>query len=142
MTQNPIDWHALAERARTVFGIKSWRPGQRELLEAVLQGRDALGILPTGGGKSLCFELASLFLPRPVIVVTPLISLAEDQTDKLEVAKVAATRIDSTLSAGELRRAETAVEGGRLELIYVTPERLHNREFLELARQAGRRAKG
>jgi ATP-dependent DNA helicase RecQ len=72
-----------------------------------------------------------------VIVVTPLISLAEDQTDKLELAKVAATRIDSTLSAGELRQAETAVEGGRLELIYVTPERLHNREFLELARQVG-----
>ena len=137
MEQHIIDWNALAERARTVFGINSWRPGQRDLLEAVLQGRDALGILPTGGGKSLCFELASLFLPRPVIVVTPLISLAEDQTDKLEVAKVAATRVDSTLSTAELRRAETAIAGGRLELVYVTPERLKNAEFLELGRQVG-----
>ena len=137
MDQIIIDWNALAERARTVFGINSWRPGQRDLLEAVLQGRDALGILPTGGGKSLCFALASLFLPRPVIVVTPLISLAEDQTDKLEVANVAATRVDSTLSAAALRQAETAVRGGRLELIYVTPERLQDAEFLELARKAG-----
>lgn len=132
-----IDWNAVAERARSVFNVGGWRRGQRELIEAVLEGRDALGILPTGGGKSLCFELPSLFLPYPVIVVTPLISLAQDQTDKLESAKVAATRIDSTLRAAELRLAESAVRGGKLELIYVTPERLQQPEFVALARSVG-----
>src|SRR5215217_2041345 len=100
-----IDWTAVLERARTVFGIRDLRPGQRDLLEAVLQGRDALGILPTGGGKSLVFQLASLFVPRPVVVVTPLISLAEDQTDKLEARRVFATRLDSTLRVNEKREA-------------------------------------
>jgi ATP-dependent DNA helicase RecQ len=137
VNENTVDWNALAERVRAVFGIHSWRAGQRELIEAVLHGRDALGILPTGGGKSLCFELASLFLPRPGIVVTPLISLAEDQTDKLEVANVAAARVDCTLSAAEFARAETAIQSGRLELLYVTPERLQNSEFLGLVRQVG-----
>jgi len=80
--------HALLESAQRVFGIPEFRPGQRELVGAVFEKRDALGVLPTGGGKSLVFQLASLFLPRPV-VVTPLISLAEDQTDKLEARRVA-----------------------------------------------------
>jgi ATP-dependent DNA helicase RecQ len=137
MGQVAIDWNALAQQARLVFGIGSWRPGQRELIEAVLEGRDALGILPTGGGKSLCFELPSLFLPRLVIVVTPLISLAEDQTDKLDAAHVATTRIDSTLGTAELRQAESALRGGKLELVYVTPERLQHAEFLTMARSVG-----
>ena len=65
------DRDAYLERAREVFGVREFRPGQRVLLEAVLRGQDALGILPTGGGKSLIYQLASLFLPRPVVVVTP-----------------------------------------------------------------------
>jgi ATP-dependent DNA helicase RecQ len=83
--QTPTPGQLLA-KAREVFGLQDFRPGQLELLEAVLGKRDAVGILPTGGGKSLVFQLASLYPPRPVVVVTPLISLAEDQTDKLEPA--------------------------------------------------------
>jgi ATP-dependent DNA helicase RecQ len=132
-----IEWDAIAERARAVFGVQEFRRGQRELTEAVLLGRDALGILPTGGGKSLCFQLASLFLPRPVVVVTPLIALAEDQTDKLERYRVASTRIDSTLSAAEHREALSALSAGTLDVIYVTPERLGNAAFLQSLVRAG-----
>lgn len=127
----------LAAKARAVFGIERFRAGQVELTQSVLAGRDALGILPTGGGKSLTFQLASLFLPKPVMVVSPLISLAEDQTDKLELAGVAARRIDSTLTAAEAREALTAMRSGRLDLVYVTPERLQDPEFLALACTVG-----
>jgi ATP-dependent DNA helicase RecQ len=100
-------------------------------MEAVLAGRDALGILPTGGGKSLCFQLPSLFLPGAVVVVSPLISLAEDQTDKLERWNVRAARIDSTLTAREERAAYGALQRDSLELVYVTPERLTQPGFIE-----------
>jgi ATP-dependent DNA helicase RecQ len=105
---------ALAERA-SVFGIHSFRPGQRELIDAIIQGRDALGILPTGGGKSH-ISAAFSFVPKLVVVVTPLISLAEDQTDKLELRRVPAIRLDSTLTAAEHREALNDVQGGGLEL--------------------------
>jgi ATP-dependent DNA helicase RecQ len=137
MHNQSVSVDALTTRAREVFGIHSFRPGQLELTQAVLSGRDALGILPTGGGKSLCFQLASLFLPRPVLVVSPLISLAEDQTDKLELLRVAARRLDSSLLAAEARETLADIETGRLELVYVTPERLQNPEFLQLAREVG-----
>src|SRR5262245_53739252 len=114
MVAAEIAWSEVEAKAAAVFGVRAFRPGQRELLEAVFEGRDALGVLPTAGGKSLCFQLASLFLPRPVVVVTPLISLSEDQTDKLERRHVAAVRVDSTLTAGEQRDAWTDVAGGRL----------------------------
>jgi ATP-dependent DNA helicase RecQ len=133
----PISVSALTERARRVFGIERFRPGQLELTQAVLAGQDALGILRTGGGKSLCFQLASLFVPLPVLVVTPLISLAEDQTDKLEARRVAARRVDSTLPAAEAREALGLLGRGQLELVYVTPERLQNPEFLALLRDVG-----
>jgi ATP-dependent DNA helicase RecQ len=104
-------------------------------MEAVFAGQDALGILPTGGGKSLCYQLPSLFLPKPVVVVSPLLSLMEDQTNKLERARVATARLDSTLNAEESRQALRDVRGGRMELVYVTPERLENPEFMgELTR--------
>jgi ATP-dependent DNA helicase RecQ len=127
----------LLATARRVFGIEGFRPGQLELTQAVLQGRDAVGVLPTGGGKSLVFQLASLFLPRPVVVVSPLISLAEDQTDKLDVRRIAAARFDSTLRSAEARETEAAIAGGKLELLYVTPERLQNPDFMALLLRNG-----
>jgi ATP-dependent DNA helicase RecQ len=127
-----IAWNDLAQKASQIFGVTALRPGQHELLEAALSGRDALGILPTGGGKSLCYQLASLFLPKPVVVVSPLVALSEDQTDHLERERVAALRVDSTLTAGEKREALAGVTGGKLDLVYVTPERLENEAFLRL----------
>src|SRR5256885_2942652 len=89
----------MRREAAKRFGVQTFRPGQRELIEAALTGRDALGILPTGGGKSLTYQLAALLLPRPVIVVSPLISLMEDQQQKAEAARIEAAKLDSTLSA-------------------------------------------
>ena len=132
-----VDWQALYAKAQSVFGVSAFRPGQRELITAVLTGRDAFGILPTGGGKSLVFQLASLFLDKPVVVVSPLVSLAEDQTDKLELRNVPALRVDSTLKAEEHRSALRHVSGGKLDLIYVTPERLERPEFIELLARSG-----
>ena len=76
-----IDWHAIAGEAARRFGVRRFRPGQRELIDAALAGRDAFGILPTGGGKSLTYQIPALFLPRAVVVVSPLLSLVQDQRE-------------------------------------------------------------
>jgi ATP-dependent DNA helicase RecQ len=82
----------LRRLAKTRFGIEEFRPGQLELMETVLDGHDALGILPTGAGKSLCYQLPALVLPHPVVVVSPLISLMQDQHEKLAEVGIEAAR--------------------------------------------------
>jgi ATP-dependent DNA helicase RecQ len=123
--------------ARDRFGIDELRPGQAELLRAVLDGRDAIGILPTGAGKSLCFQLPALFLPKATVVVSPLLALMKDQTDRLTDVDVAVERIDSTLSVVEERDAAARIRAGEPELIYVTPERLENPEYVEVLSRRG-----
>src|SRR5215469_12105813 len=81
-----IPWPAIMREARARFNIHGFRPGQREILEAVFRGRDVLGIRPTGAGKSLTYQLPALFLPKPVLVVSPLIALMQDQQEKAEDA--------------------------------------------------------
>jgi len=110
--------------AASHFGIRALRQGQRELIEAVLAGRDAVGILPTGGGKSLCFQLPSLFFDKTVVVVSPLLALMRDQSAKLEGLAIASTRIDSTLNTADERDALADVRDGRVDMVYVTPEGL------------------
>jgi ATP-dependent DNA helicase RecQ len=123
--------------ARDRFGFEELRPGQAQLLRAVLAGRDAIGILPTGAGKSLCFQLPAMFLPKATVVVSPLLALMKDQTDKLAEVAVAVERIDSTLSAVEEREAAARISAGEPELIYVTPERLENPEYVEVLSRRG-----
>jgi len=132
-----IDFAELRREARSRFGVRAFRPGQREIIEAVLAGEDALGLLPTGAGKSLCYQLPSLFLPKPVIVVSPLIALMQDQQHKCEEADIAVAKLNSTLRAGEEREAVRDIREGAKELIYVTPERLENPEYLDLLREGG-----
>lgn len=124
-------------KAKRRLGVASYRPGQEALIEAVMQGRDALGILPTGGGKSLCYQLPSLFMPRAVVVVSPLISLMKDQQDKLEDRAIPVAKLDSTLSAQAERDAVDTIRDGEPELIYVTPERLEQDECLSMLRRTG-----
>ncbi|MBY0370705.1 RecQ family ATP-dependent DNA helicase, partial [bacterium] len=131
------DWAALAKKAREHFGVRRLRPGQRELIETVLGGGSALGLMPTGAGKSLCYQLPALFLPHATVVVSPLISLMQDQTEKLAEAGVDATKLDSTLTIREERRAVREVKNGHAELIYVTPERLENPDYLAVLKKAG-----
>ncbi|HZH04206.1 MAG TPA: RecQ family ATP-dependent DNA helicase, partial [Myxococcaceae bacterium] len=127
----------MARVAQERFGVQAFRPGQRELIEAALSGEDVLGILPTGAGKSLTYQLPALFLPKPVLVVSPLIALMQDQQEKLAERNIAAAKLNSTLTGAEERAAQGEVRRGTQELIYVTPERLQNPEYLELLRQGG-----
>jgi ATP-dependent DNA helicase RecQ len=125
-----VDWSEVRAEAADRFGVRRFRPGQRELIEAALSGRDALGILPTGAGKSLCFQLPAVLLPGVTVVVSPLIALMQDQTEKLADAEVGAARLDSTRSATETRHELRSVRRGRRDLVYVTPERLADPDHL------------
>lgn len=130
-------WRDLRAQALKRFGIRHFRPGQRELLEAIFSGQDAVGIMPTGAGKSLCYQLPALFLPKPVLVVSPLISLMQDQQEKAREAEIAVEKIDSTLTESEQREAQEQIGEGTPQLVYVTPERLENADFLETLRATG-----
>ena len=125
----------LLELAQQRFGVERFRPGQRELIEAVLRGENALGILPTGAGKSLTYQLPALLFGRPVLVVSPLISLMQDQQDKLTELNIPIAKLNSTLKSSEERELVEEMEDGSHELIYVTPERLENPHYLELLKQ-------
>jgi ATP-dependent DNA helicase RecQ len=119
----------MLQTLREVFGHERFRPGQEEVVRALLEGRSALAVFPTGGGKSVCYQLPALLLEGVTLVVSPLIALMKDQVDGLRARGIAAARLDSTLDGGELRAVEEAMEGGELKLLYVAPERFRNEEF-------------
>jgi ATP-dependent DNA helicase RecQ len=132
------EWNETNERkAKQRFGIKHYRAGQRKLIQAVIEGRDTLGILPTGGGKSLCYQLPALFLPRAVLVVSPLISLMQDQQEKLSDKDIAAAGLNSTLRPSKEEETIATIRRRQAELIYVTPERLENPEYLKILMKSG-----
>ena len=116
---------------RERFGLDGFRVGQEEAIRAVLAGRDALVILPTGAGKSLTYQLPAVMLPGLTVVVSPLIALMKDQTDKLGQLGVDAVTINSSLPRSEQARNQDAVEAGEGELLYVTPERFRDRGFFD-----------
>ncbi|MBU0955007.1 MAG: ATP-dependent DNA helicase, partial [Spirochaetes bacterium] len=109
---------------KSVFGYSSFRPHQAEIIADVLAGCDCLAVLPTGGGKSLCYQLPALLLQGPVLVVSPLIALMQDQVAGLESAGVAALFLNSSLGAEERRLAERKVLDGQVRLVYAAPESL------------------
>jgi ATP-dependent DNA helicase RecQ len=132
------EWNDINEqKAKRRFGIKHYRAGQRKLIQAVLEGRNTLGILPTGGGKSLCYQLPALFLPRAVLVVSPLISLMQDQQEKLLERNIPAVELNSTLNSSEEQENIKTIQSRQVELIYVTPERLENTEYLNILKKGG-----
>ena len=108
----------------TVFGYPSFRPGQREIIDAVLAGRDCIGVMPTGAGKSLTFQLPAKILPGAVLVISPLISLMKDQVDALVRLGFRATVLNSSIEFEERRRRLAALRRGEVELLYVAPEGL------------------
>jgi ATP-dependent DNA helicase RecQ len=132
-----VTWRQLRREAARRFGVTNFRPGQVELIETVLAGKDALGIMPTGAGKSLCYQLPALFLPSATVVVSPLLSLMQDQQDKLAASEIDAAKLDSTLTRGGERAVAEEILQGEHELIYVTPERLEKPAYLELLRARG-----
>jgi ATP-dependent DNA helicase RecQ len=117
---------------RSVFGFDSLRPLQAEIINAIMDGRDTFVLMPTGGGKSLCYQLPAVLMPGVTVVVSPLIALMKDQVDKLVAAGVAATFINSSLDYEEARRRQSDVVAGRVKLLYVAPERLMMPSFLSM----------
>lgn len=123
------------EILKQYFGYDSFRPGQDELVQAILSGRDALGIMPTGAGKSICYQVPALALPGLTLVVSPLISLMKDQVGALNEAGVPAACINSAMSFEEMRDALYFAGRGQYKLLYVAPERLTAPFFLDFARR-------
>jgi len=115
------------------FGYESFREGQERLVQSILKGRDALGIMPTGAGKSICYQVPALILPGITIVISPLISLMKDQVSALNEAGIHAAYINSSLSAKQVSLALNYAKAGRYRIIYVAPERLETAEFLDFA---------
>jgi len=128
----------LAEPASLLgrFSLSRFRPGQEDVIRSILQGHDALCVMPTGGGKSLCYQLPSLALPGTTVVVSPLIALMKDQVDVLREKGIDAALVNSSLSLSEQQEAMRRLAAGELDLIYVAPERLRNRHFLEAVKHA------
>jgi ATP-dependent DNA helicase RecQ len=120
----------LSAELKQRFGFDSFRPGQQEIVDDILRGRDLLAIMPTGGGKSLCFQLPALLRPGVCIVISPLIALMQDQVRLLQNNGIEATFINSSLERAEASRRLARLERGDLKLVYVAPERLLQAEFL------------
>jgi ATP-dependent DNA helicase RecQ len=132
-----FSWSEVRHVAERRFGFKHFRPGQRDLITLALSGKDALGILPTGAGKSLCYQLPSLFLKGTVVVVSPLIALMRDQHDRLQRADIEAARLDSTVTDREQRDQELELGEGAHDIVLTTPERLQAPEHLQPLRERG-----
>ncbi len=114
---------------RDRFGFDAFREGQEPVIRALMEGRSALAVFPTGGGKSLCYQLPALMLEGLTLVVSPLIALMKDQVDALVERGISAARLDSTLNATELAELYQRLESGGLKLLYVAPERFANEAF-------------
>jgi ATP-dependent DNA helicase RecQ len=123
---------------KEIFGFDSFRPGQEEAIRAVLEGRDTLAVMPTGGGKSLCYQVPALMQESLTVIVSPLISLMKDQVDSLIQSSVTdAAALHSGLSAEERWEVERRVRTGEIKMLYVAPERLRSLEFVLSLRRAG-----
>src|SRR5712691_11883972 len=122
---------SLLPLLKQYFGFASFRPLQEEIIRDALAGKDVFALLPTGGGKSLCFQLPALVRPGLTVVVSPLIALMKDQVDALQAGGVAATFLNSSLAPGQSRERLRGLHHGEFRLLYVAPERLMLSGFLE-----------
>jgi ATP-dependent DNA helicase RecQ len=130
MAREAASVHRPLEVLAARFGFDAFRPGQEQVVDALLAGRSALAVFPTGAGKSLCYQLPALLLDGMTIVVSPLIALMKDQIDLLASQGVDAARLDSSLDANEVRAVSDRLRAGSLKLLYVAPERFNNERFL------------
>lgn len=124
------------EILQTVFGYETFRPPQDAIIQTVIDGGDALVLMPTGGGKSLCYQIPALVRPGCGVVISPLIALMQDQVNALRQVGVRASFLNSTLSAADARDVENAVRTGELDLLYIAPERLNQERTLALLRSS------
>ena len=124
------------EALKTYFGYDSFRPGQNTVVSAILSGRDALAIMPTGAGKSLCYQIPALLLPGLTLVISPLISLMQDQVKGLSAAGIPAAYINSALTENQIAKALQLAAQGSYKIVYVAPERLESPAFQAFAASA------
>jgi ATP-dependent DNA helicase RecQ len=126
-----LDSPELLAALKTHLGHDAFREGQADAIRAVLAGSDVVLVMPTGSGKSLCYQLTALLLPGTTLVISPLIALMKDQVDALERRGIAATFLNSSIDADEMTRRLEGVRSGRYKLVYIAPERFRNRRFVE-----------
>ncbi|AMB99232.1 ATP-dependent DNA helicase RecQ [Aerococcus urinaehominis] len=127
---------AALEKLQEYFGYSSFRPGQDQIIEAILAGHDCLAILPTGGGKSICYQIPALLLPGLTVVISPLISLMKDQVDSLNRYGIPAAYLNSATSSDDYQTIVQGIYSGQLKLLYLAPERLDQTGFADwLAQQ-------
>ena len=135
MTNTPTKSYTTPEDAlKDLFGYPSFRPGQKAIIDSILSGRDAFAVMPTGAGKSLCYQIPALLLPGITLVISPLISLMQDQVKALNEAGISAAFINSSLSDSAFFETVGAARMGLYKIIYVAPERLTTEGFIGLAR--------
>jgi len=132
MTPEPFADSQVRATLISTFGYSSFRPHQEEIVRAILRGQDVFVLMPTGGGKSLCYQLPALLLEGMTVVVSPLIALMKDQVDALRALDVSATYINSSLDLTEINRRQAAVACGEVALLYVAPERVMMPGFMRL----------
>ena len=131
--ENPI--HDAREALRKHFGFREFLDGQEPVMASILSGRDTMVIMPTGGGKSLCYQLPAMVMDGVTVVVSPLIALMKDQVDALERRGIAATLINSSLSPAEQMQRIDGLRNGDYKLVYVAPERFRSRSFTNALKQ-------
>lgn len=117
------------------FGHSSFRAGQRELIDALLSGRDVLGVMPTGSGKSVCYQIPAMLCSGITLVISPLIALMKDQVNSLVQSGIRAAYINSSLTVGEYRNVLDGIRNGAYKLLYIAPERLQSPDFLHIVRE-------
>ena len=115
---------------KNVYGYDDFKKGQEVIINSILSGRDTLGILTTGGGKSICYQIPALLLNGITLVVSPLISLMKDQVDALKMVGVDAIYFNSTLTNEEYKNNINAIKFGKVKIVYIAPERLENKKFV------------
>src|SRR5262245_22747225 len=130
---------SLEDALRDVFGLAGFRPGQRAVVDSVLAGRHTVAVMPTGAGKSLCYQLPAVVAGGTALVVSPLIALMKDQVDALSERGIAAAQLTSSLSAGEVTETLDQLAAGRLRLCYVAPERFKSPRFHDALARIGPR---
>ncbi|MFC1573972.1 DNA helicase RecQ [Candidatus Latescibacterota bacterium] len=126
------DTHTIEHTLKKFWGYDSFFPLQKQAADCAVEGRDSVVVLPTGGGKSLCFQVPAMVLPGLAVVVSPLISLMKDQVDALCDYGIPAARFDSTLSYGDQKAVRSSIQKGKLKLLYLSPERLVSVEFIDI----------
>lgn len=122
------------ELLKTYFGYDTFRTGQEDIIQSILSGRDVMAVMPTGAGKSMCYQIPALLLPGITLVISPLISLMQDQVKALNEAGIHAAYINSSLTEIQIAKAISLASAGRYKIIYVAPERLESVDFVKFAR--------